>query len=90
MTNLATQYRFDLGAGDIVSINTSECKIGSTTEPVTKRATFGWTLVGQGETDWNHLYFTRTSQDEYKQLFILDVVGLQEGFIGDPDGQGRI
>ena len=60
-----------LGAGDIARINTSEYKIG----------------MGQGGAGLEpYLDFARTSQDEYKQLFILGVLGLQEGFIGDPDG----
>ncbi len=75
-----------LGAGDIARIETSECRFGSTTEMAAERTTFGWTLMGQGETDSSHVYFTRTSQNDYKQLFSLDVLGLQEGPIGDLDG----
>ena len=70
---------FILGAGDIARIKTSDCRIGSMTEPVAEKTTFGWTLMGQGEEDSSHLYFTRTSQDNYKQLSSLDVLGLQDG-----------
>ena len=76
---------FILGAGDIARIKTSDCRIGSMTEPVAEKTTFRWTLMGQGEEGSSHLYFTRTSQDDYKQLFSLDVLGLQDGPVGDPD-----
>jgi hypothetical protein len=55
------------------------------TKPVAEKTTFRWTLVGQGEEDSSYLYFTKTSQDDYKQLFSLDVLGLQDGPVGDPD-----
>jgi hypothetical protein len=50
-----------------------------------EKTTFGWTLMGQVEDNSSDLYFTRTSQNDYKQLFSLDVLGLQDVPLGDPD-----
>ena len=57
-----------LGAGDIAKIKSSGFISGKTGEPVAEKILFGWTLIGDGLQPSKLMYFTSTSQDDYKQL----------------------
>ena len=72
-----------LGVGDIARIKTTSCKTGGPDEPIAGKITFGWTIMGPGEIETNALYFIKTSQEDYRQLYSLDVLGLEIRFEGD-------
>ena len=72
-----------LGVGDITRTKTACCKIGGPDEPIAEKTTLGWTIMGPGKMETNSLYFTKTSQEDYRQLYSLDVLGLEDRFEGD-------
>ena len=67
-----------LGAGDIAKIKSSGFIAGKPEEPVAEKTLFGWTLMGTGTETSKLTYFTTTSQDDYKTLYSLDVLGLED------------
>ena len=69
--------------GDIARIKTTSCKIGGPDEPIVEKTTFGWTIMGPGEMETNALYFAKTSQEDYRRLYSLDLLGLEDRFEGD-------
>ena len=69
--------------GDIARIKTTSCKIGGPNEPIAQKTTFGWTIMGPGKMKTNALYFAKTSQEDYRQLYSFDVLGLEDRFEGD-------
>ena len=73
-----------LGAGDIANIKTSGLIAGKPGEPVAERTLFGWTIMGHGMSDSNLAYLsTNSSQDDYRRLYSLDVLGLEDRSDGD-------
>ena len=72
-------------AGDIAKIKLSGFISGITGEWVVEKTLFGWTLIGDGQANiqadilaFMLTYFTTTSQDDYKQLYSLGVLGLED------------
>ena len=72
-----------LGAGDIARIKSTELIYGTPGHPVAENALFGWTLIGQGEKSSDINYFANTVHEDYRQLYSLDVLGLQDSEDGD-------
>ena len=68
-----------LGAGDFANIKTGGFIAGRPGEPIAERTLLGWTLMGSGNQSTNAAFIaTKTSQDDYKELYSLDVLGLEE------------
>ena len=73
-----------LGAGDIARIKASGLIAGKSGEPVAEKTLFGWTIMGHGMSDSNLAYLsTNSSQDDYRKLYSLDVLGLEDTMDGD-------
>lgn len=60
-----------LMAGDIEKLESSEFISEKAGEPVAEKTFFGWTLIGDGSEPSKLMYFTRISQDDYRQLHSL-------------------
>ena len=68
-----------LGVGDFANIKTGGFIAGRPGEPIAERTLLGWTLMGSGNQPTNAAFIaTKTSQDDYKELYSLDVLGLEE------------
>jgi hypothetical protein len=72
-----------LGAGDIARIKASGFIAGKSDEPIAEKTLFGWTLMGQGTTTNLGYLATNTAQDDYRTLYSLDVLGLEDAREGD-------
>ena len=72
-----------LGAGDYANIKTGGFIAGKAGEPIAEKTLLGWTLMGSGNQSTNIAFLARTSQDDYKELYSLDVLGLEENREGD-------
>ena len=72
-----------LGAGDISCIKCTGLISGQSGEPIAENTIFGWTLMGHGNKPSTLNYFSNNSQDGYRKLYNLDVLGLQDCDEGD-------
>ena len=78
-----------LGASEMSRIKTSEpATVGDDGMPVAEKTTLGWTIISPGQ-EMNHSYlvFAKSSQEDYMQLWSLDVLGLEDRPEGD---QGNV
>ena len=58
-------------------IRTGRSATGKPGEPTADETVFGWTVHGE-ESKANQSYFTRTTSEDYEQLYSLDVLGVEE------------
>ena len=72
-----------LGAGDFANIKTGGFIAGRAGEPIAEKTLLGWTLMGNGNQSTNVAFLANTSKDDYKKLYSLDVLGLEENREGD-------
>ena len=67
-----------IGAGDIARIKLKGFRTGNDGEAIAEEIIFGWTVMGPGQSTSDCLYFTKSTNDCYKELYSLDVLGLED------------
>ena len=67
-----------LGAGEISRIKSALLISGQTGEPIAEKTIFGWALMGHGCKPSTLNYFSNRSQEDYRKLYNLDVLGIQD------------
>ena len=72
------RYVIQLLIGDplFTRIRTGRSVTGKPGEPIADETVFGWTV--HGESKANQSYFTRTTSEDYEQLYSLDVLGAED------------
>ena len=73
------KYVIQLLIGDplFTRIRTGRSVTGNPGEPIADETMFGWTVHGE-ESKANQSYFTRTTSEDYKQLYSLDILGVED------------
>ena len=73
------RYVIQLLIGDplFTRIRTGRSITGKPGEPIADELVFGWTVHGE-ESKANQSYFTRTTSEDYEQLYSLDVLGVED------------
>ena len=73
------RYVIQLLIGDplFTRIRTGRSVTGKPGEPIADETVFGWTVHGE-ESKADHSYFTRTTNEDYEQLYSLDVLGVED------------
>ena len=72
-----------LGVGDMAKMKIATCKMGKGDQPIAEKTILGWTLMGPEKMNTDALYFAKTLQEDYYQLYGLDALGLEDHFDGD-------
>ncbi|XP_065654634.1 uncharacterized protein LOC136081261 [Hydra vulgaris] len=67
-----------IGAGDIARIKLKGFRTGNDGEAIAEETIFGWTVMEPGKSTSDCLYFTKPTNDCYKELYSLDVLGLED------------
>ena len=63
------------GDPTFIEMRTGGCRKRKVAQPIPDKTTFGWTVHGD-KSESNHSYFTRTTNDDYENLYTLDVLGI--------------
>lgn len=74
-----------LGASDYAKIKTRESqRTGAIGEPVAEYTLFGWTIMSSGtETDLVKMFAAQTASNDYKELYRMDILLLEDKSNGD-------
>lgn len=74
-----------LGASEYARVKVnSMSRIGKPGKPIAELTRFGWTMMSPGkEVDLTNMFLTQASSCDYKNLYRLDVLGLEDMNVAD-------